>query len=89
MRPSAHAESKHRRKPSSDIVDDRVVMTRMTPWSPAQGPGSDAPLNASGDDGVFRIDTSVEGPWSRVICRGTKLRSCRSSTVCAVSRRTP
>ena len=63
MRPSAHAESKHRRKPSSDIVDDRVVMTRMTPWSPAQGPGSDAPLNASGDDGVFRIDTSVEGAW--------------------------
>ena len=63
MRPSAHAESKHRRKPSSDIVDDRVVMTRMTPWSPAQGPGSDAPLNAGGDDGVFRIDTSVEGAW--------------------------
>ena len=63
MRPNAHAESKHRRKPPLDIVDDRVVMTRMTPWSPAQGPGSDAPLNASGDDGVFRIDTSVEGPW--------------------------
>ena len=63
MRPSAHAESKHRRKPSSDIVDDRVVMTRMTPWSPAQGPVSDAPLNASGDDGPFRIDISVEGPW--------------------------
>ena len=63
MRPSAHAESKHRRKPSSDIVDDRVVMTRMTPWSPAQGPGSDAPLNAGGDDGPFRIDISVEGLW--------------------------
>ena len=63
MRPNAHAESKHRRKPPLDIVDDRVVMTRMTPWSPAQGPGSDAPLNASGDDGVFSIDTSVEGPW--------------------------
>ena len=63
MRPNAHAESKHRRKPSIDIVDDRVVMTRMTPWSPAQGPGSDAPLNASGDDGVFCIDTSVEGAW--------------------------
>ena len=63
MRPNAHAESKHRRKPPVDIVDGRVVMTRMTPWSPAQGPGSDAPLNASGDDGVFRIDTSVEGAW--------------------------
>ena len=63
MRPNAHAESKHRRKPSSDIVDDRVVMTRMTPWSPEQGSGSDAPLNASGNDGPFRIDISVEGPW--------------------------
>ena len=63
MRPDAHAESKHRRKPPVDIVDGRIVMTRMTPWSPAQGPGSDAPLNASGDDGVFSIDTSVEGPW--------------------------
>ena len=63
MRPNAHAESKHRRKPPVDIVDGRVVMTRMTPWSPAQGPGSDAPLNASGDDGPFRIDISVEGPW--------------------------
>ena len=63
MRPSAHAESKHRRKPPLDIVDDRVVMTRMTPWSPAQGPGSNAPLNASGNDGPFRIDISVEGPW--------------------------
>ena len=63
MRPNAHAESKHRRKPPLDIVDDRVVMTRMTPWSPAQGPVSDAPLSASGDDGVFSIDTSVEGPW--------------------------
>ena len=38
-------------------------MTRMTPWSPEQGSGSDAPLNASGDDGPFRIDISVEGPW--------------------------
>ena len=63
MRPNAHAESKHRRKLPVDIVDDRVVMTRMTPWSPAQGPVSDAPLSASGDDGVFSIDTSVEGPW--------------------------
>ena len=63
MRPNAHAESKHRRKPPLELVDDRVVMTRMTPWSPAQGPGSDAPLNASGNDGPFRIDISVEGPW--------------------------
>ena len=63
MRPNAHAESKHRRKLPVELVDDRVVMTRMTPWSPEQGSGSDAPLNASGNDGPFRIDISVEGPW--------------------------
>ena len=34
------------------------------PWSVEQGPSSDAPLSGGGDNGAFRIDTSVEGQWT-------------------------
>ena len=47
-----------------DLIDDSVLTTLLMPWSPEQGPGSDAPFNVSDDDRVYRVDTSVEGRWA-------------------------
>ena len=63
MKPEAHARSRHNGASPVDIVNDHVLTTRLMPWSLEQGPGSDAPLGADGDDDDFRIDTSVEGAW--------------------------
>ena len=63
MKPEAHARPRHNGAAPVDIVNDRILTTRLMPWSPEQGPGSNAPLNARDDDGVFCIDTSVEGAW--------------------------
>ena len=63
MKPEAHARPRHNGAAPADISANRVLKTRLVAWSPEQGSGSDAPLNASGDDGPFRIDISVEGLW--------------------------
>ena len=64
MKPEAHSQPRHNGAAPVDIVNDRVLMTRLLSRSPEQGPGSDAPLSAAGDDDDdFRIDTSVEGAW--------------------------
>ena len=63
MKPEAHARPRHNGAAPADISANRVLKTRLVAWSPEQGPGSNAPLNARDDDGVFCIDTSVEGPW--------------------------
>ena len=42
------------------ILTDRIAQTRLMPWAAEQGPGANAPLR---DDGVFLVDTSVEGEW--------------------------
>ena len=63
MKPEAHPRPRHNGAAPVDIVNDRILTTRLMPWSLEQGPGSDAPLGADGDDDDFRIDTSVEGAW--------------------------
>ena len=63
MRPGPWARSEGDWQDEVGISANRVLETRLVSWSPEQGPGSNAPLNASGDDGVFSIDTSVEGAW--------------------------
>ena len=63
MRPGPWARSERDWQDAVDISANHVLETRLVSWSPEQGPGSSAPLNASGSDGVFCIDTSVEGAW--------------------------
>ena len=63
MRPGPWARSDGDWQDAVSISANRVLETRLVSWSPEQGPGSSAPLNASGSDGVFCIDTSVEGAW--------------------------
>ncbi len=46
-----------------DRESANILKTRLVSWSPEQGPGSNAPLKANGNDGAFCIDTSVEGAW--------------------------
>ena len=63
MRPGPRARSERDWQDGVGGDANRVLKTRLVSWSPEQGPGSNAPLNASGNDGAFCIDTSVEGAW--------------------------
>ena len=63
MRPQAQVRFEAGATGPVGLVDEHVLRTRLTPWSPEQGPGSDASLQASSDDGAFDVDTSIEGAW--------------------------
>ena len=64
MSPGTHVSFEDGTKAPVDLIDDSVLTTLLMPWSPEQGPGSDAPFNVSDDDRVYRVDTSVEGRWA-------------------------
>ena len=64
MGAKTHAASEQNGTLPPEIIDDRIVETRLMSRSAEQGPGSNAPLSGRRGNGGFLIDTSVEGEWS-------------------------